>query len=112
MRFGRAPLLFTVEHASCRLPAPLVLADGDRPWLETHWGWDLGAEELTRQVAAELGASAHFGRFSRLVVDPNRPEHAHDLVRTHVGGHELGFNREVDDAERERRLATYHRPYH
>ena len=111
-RFGRAPLLFTVEHASRSLPAPLELTERDRPWIETHWGWDLGAEPLTRAVCDHLGATAHFARFSRLLVDANRPEEAPDLIRSRVGGHLLGFNEGVDDDERERRLAGFYRPYH
>ncbi len=112
VRFGDSGLLISVEHASCTLPAPLVLEDDDRPWLQTHWGWDLGAEEVSRRVLRELGGSGHFGRFSRLVCDANRPATASSWIRRRVGGHLLSFNQQLDDAERARRKTALWDRYH
>jgi predicted N-formylglutamate amidohydrolase len=105
------PFLFTCEHAGRRLPE-WEPAAADLPYLEDHWGWDVGAADLTRELARRCGAAALLTRFSRLVCDPNRaPEEASFVVRE-VAGHALSFNRAVDAAERARRRARYFDPYH
>jgi predicted N-formylglutamate amidohydrolase len=105
------PFLFTCEHATRRLPE-WEATPADLPLLEDHWGWDVGAADLTRELARLWGSGALLSRFSRLVCDPNRaPDEASFVVRT-VDGHDLSFNRSVDGAERARRRARYFDPYH
>ena len=107
-----AAVALCCEHASARIPPPWTTTAADAPWLQTHWSLDLGARALTIDLAARMGAPAVLARFNRLLCDANRPEHAADLCRAEVEGHVLSFNRGVDAAERERRLARFHRPYH
>lgn len=109
---GDGPLLISCEHASNRVPAPLRAGPGDRTWLGTHWGWDIGARSFSLELARQLGGSALLARFSRLVCDANRPHDHPDLVRAEIEGHRLRFNRRLDPAERQRRLDRYHHPYH
>ncbi len=109
---GPAPLLFTCEHASPRVPSPLEPTADDSAILETHWGWDIGASALTRALVGRLGASAVLSRFSRLVCDANRALDDPTWIMGQVEGHRIAFNRRVDPAERLRRLQTYHAPYH
>jgi predicted N-formylglutamate amidohydrolase len=105
------PFLFTCEHASRRLPE-WTAEPADLPLLEDHWGWDVGAGDLTRELVRLTGSGAVLSRFSRLVCDPNRaPDEASFVVRE-VDGRILSFNREVGDAERERRRVRYFEPYH
>jgi len=104
--------VFCCEHASRRVPPPLARAPGDDAWLATHWGWDIGAAALTRALVERLGGLAVLSRFSRLVCDANRLPGHPTWIRRAVEGHPLGFNRALDDAERARRLAALHRPYH
>jgi predicted N-formylglutamate amidohydrolase len=105
------PFLFTCEHATRRLPEWEPSAD-DVPYLEDHWGWDVGAADLTRELARLRGCGALLSRFSRLVCDPNRDPGEPSFVVREVGGHTLSWNRAVDDAERARRRARYFDPYH
>ena len=108
---GTGPFLFTCEHATRRLPE-WDAEPGDLPLLEDHWGWDVGAADLTRELALLCGSAALLSRFSRLVCVPNRdPGEASFVVGT-VAGHALSFNRGVDEAERQRRRARYSDPYH
>jgi predicted N-formylglutamate amidohydrolase len=105
------PFLFICEHATRRLPE-WEPSPEDLPYLEDHWGWDIGAGDLARELARSTGSAAVLSRFSRLVCDPNRaPEEASFVVRE-VAGHALSFNRGVDDAERARRCARYFDAYH
>ena len=104
--------VFTCEHASHRVPAPLATTEADRGWLRTHWGYDIGARTLTRELVRRMGGTAVLGRFTRLVVDANRePEHR-DLVRTEIDGHRLSFNDHLAEVEVFRRVRDYHQPFH
>lgn len=105
-------LLITCEHASSALPPPLVASAEDRPWLQTHWGWDIGAELVGRCILQRLGGAGVFARFTRLVCDANRSPDDPTLIRAEVEGHPLSFNQGVSAAERRRRVETCHEPYH
>jgi predicted N-formylglutamate amidohydrolase len=105
------PFLFTCEHATRALPEWEPTPD-DLAHLEDHWGWDIGAADLTRALAGRTGSAAVLSRFSRLVCDPNRRPDEPSFVVTEVDGRTLGFNRGVDDAERARRRTRYFDPYH
>lgn len=108
---GRSPIALTCEHASVRLPPPWTW--GDDAWLVgTHWSVDIGGAELTRDLAAALGAPAVLARFSRLLCDANRAEDDPSVFRDVAEGRPVRLNRDLTAEERERRLATWHRPYH
>ena len=105
------PFLFTCEHATRRLPE-WEPEPADLRLLEDHWGWDVGAADLARELARLRGCAALLSRFSRLVCDPNRAPEEPSFVVTEVAGHALSWNRGVDAGERERRRARYFEPYH
>ena len=106
------PLVLTCEHASRRIPAPLRTTANDRKWLSTHWGWDIGARTVCREMIRQTGGVGVFARFSRLLADANRaPSHEH-LVRCAVEGDVLSFNQGLTIEEVDRRLEKYHAPYH
>ncbi len=109
-RDAQAPLLLSCEHASQALPG-WSLPDEDHWLVGTHWAYDLGAAELTRELAELTGAAAVLAGFSRLVVDPNRPLDSPTLFRDRAEGRSIAFNRALDDAERERRIGCW-RAYH
>ncbi|HEX5655993.1 MAG TPA: N-formylglutamate amidohydrolase, partial [Polyangiales bacterium] len=107
-----APAFLTCEHASVRLPEAWRWPEPDRRLVGTHWSYDLGAREITLELARELNASAVLSRFSRLLVDPNRDERHADAFRTLADGEAVLLNTGMTPEDRERRLAGYHRPYH
>jgi predicted N-formylglutamate amidohydrolase len=105
------PFVFTCEHATQLLPEWEPEPD-DRPFLEDHWGWDIGAADVTRALVEATGSCGVLSRFSRLVCDPNRkPSEASFVVET-IDGHHLSFNRGIDEAERRRRRERYFDAYH
>jgi predicted N-formylglutamate amidohydrolase len=77
-----------------------------------HWGHDIGAAWLTRELARLGGDTAVLGRASRLVLDLNRsPEEPSFIVAdTHDGA--VSFNQAVSGAERAARTARFFEPYH
>jgi predicted N-formylglutamate amidohydrolase len=109
-QFG-GPFVFSCEHATRHLPEWEADRD-DLRFLEDHWGWDIGAADLTRALASETSCCAVLSNFSRLVCDPNREASQESFVVREIDGHELTFNRGVDDQERRRRAETYAEPYH
>lgn len=109
---GDAPVLLTCEHASERFPHPWTWPEADVRLRGTHWAFDLGAWDLTHELAAKLGAGAVLANFSRLLADPNRPEDSPTLFREIAEGEPVTFNVGLDAEERERRLSQLYRPYH
>ena len=104
--------ILTAEHASNALPRPLVAAPEDAATLASHWGYDLGVAEVVAALVEALPAVAVLAGVSRLVIDANREAEHPDSVRLFADDHTLTFNRGLDEAEHQRRVAAYHAPYH
>ena len=108
-----ARVFVTCEHATQRMPTGWSWPDRDRWLIDTHWAFDLGAKELALDFAAAFDAVAVLSRFTRLLVDPNRPEDSPTLFRTEAEGLPIELNTTLlDDAERRRRVERLLRPYH
>ena len=123
MRFDRSvrvlrpnslsPIVLTCEHASRALPRGMTpRGSAERAVLASHWGWDIGAWDLTRRLARRLDASAVGGAWSRLVVDLNRPIGDPTLIRPETESVLLSWNARITPAEVERRALAFHVPYH
>ncbi|MCR8724284.1 N-formylglutamate amidohydrolase [Frigidibacter sp. ROC022] len=105
--------MVTCDHASNRVPEALGGSLGlPEAEMARHIAYDVGAEAVSRDLARLLDAPAILSRFSRLVIDPNRGEDDPTLLMKLYDGTIIPGNRHADAAERERRLAAWHRPYH
>jgi predicted N-formylglutamate amidohydrolase len=104
--------VLTCEHANRRLPYPTPTDRRLRDLLRSHWGWDIGAWALTRELAPRLGSPAIGGRWSRLLIDLNRLVSEPSLIRREAGGLVLPWNRNLARAEIERRVLQVHAGYH
>lgn len=111
---GRAPILVLCDHATNRVPPSVAGGDLGLPpvEMERHIAYDIGARGVTLGLARLLDAPALLTRFSRLVIDPNRGEYDPTLLMRLYDGTIIPGNRHADQAERERRLDAWHRPYH
>ena len=109
-----SPWLVTCDHASNRVPPEIGGGSLGLPEREMgrHIAYDVGADGVARRLAECLGATAILGRFSRLVVDPNRGEDDPTLIMQLYDGTIIPGNRHLDPEERRRRIDTYYRPYH
>lgn len=113
-RIAGAPdsaLVLCCEHASNRLPAPWRWPAQDEWLLGTHWAHDIGVDALTRELCAATSAPALLARFSRLLIDPNRPLDDPMLIRTVAERRPVVLNEAVGTEERARRI-EYWRRYH
>jgi predicted N-formylglutamate amidohydrolase len=103
-------IVLSCEHASWTLPPGLDL--GVPPdVLRSQAGWDHGAYDIAARLGEGLGLPVHTGAFSRLFVDLNRPADHPDAVPAVCYGAAVPGNRGLPAAERERRIADFHKPY-
>ncbi|WP_239025307.1 N-formylglutamate amidohydrolase [Rhodoligotrophos defluvii] len=70
---GASPFFLVCEHAGNRIPRALGTLGLSEQDLRTHIAWDIGAEPMARLMADILDATLVLQRYSRLVVDCNRP---------------------------------------
>lgn len=88
-------------------------SDGElRRLLRSHWGWDIGAWKLARELSRRLDAPAVGGRWSRLWVDLNREADDPTLMRGDADGLPIPWNRRLSASAAERRWVQVHVPYH
>lgn len=111
---GRADngLILLCDHASNALPAEYGSLGLPAGQLERHIGYDIGAADMTRALAATFDAPALLANFSRLLIDPNRGEDDPTLLMKLSDGAVVPGNADAGEAERSARLARFHRPYH
>jgi predicted N-formylglutamate amidohydrolase len=105
-------LLLVCDHAENRLPPAYGDLGLPAAEFQRHIAYDPGAAELTRAIAARLGAPAVLSTFSRLLIDANRGEDDPTLIMRLSDGAVVPGNAHVDAAERARRIASLHAPYH
>lgn len=117
---GTSPVVVSVPHDGRDLPADIAsrMTPAGRALPDTDW-------HVARLYAFCRAAGAHMliARYSRYVVDLNRPPDDASLypgqlatglcpTRTFAGQPIYRDGRDVDDAERAERLDRYWRPYH
>jgi len=105
-------MVLLADHAMNRLPPSYGSLGLPESAFRRHIAFDIGVEALTRQLAARLNVPAVLGCFSRLLIDPNRGEDDPTLIMKISDGAVIPGNYPISDEESQRRLDTYHRPYH
>jgi predicted N-formylglutamate amidohydrolase len=109
---GASPIVLVCEHAGRAVPAALhglgiAAADMDR-----HIAYDIGAEGLARKLSKRLDATLVLQRYSRLVIDCNRPFEAADCMPEASDGTAIPLNCALADTDRVLRFEEIHRPFH
>ncbi|MAW84899.1 MAG: N-formylglutamate amidohydrolase [Phyllobacteriaceae bacterium] len=105
-------LVLVADHARRDLPAEYGSLGLPEWEFQRHIAYDIGVEAVTRKLATLLGAPAVMAGFSRLLIDPNRGADDPTLIRQLYDGTIIPGNYPMSDAERERRLSHFYRPYH
>jgi predicted N-formylglutamate amidohydrolase len=103
--------LIVCDHASNAIPPGYGTLGLPREALDRHIAYDIGAAEVARALAAQLGAPAVLSAFSRLVIDPNRGVDDPTLVMRYSDGAIVPGNAYADAAEIARRVARLWAPY-
>jgi predicted N-formylglutamate amidohydrolase len=104
-------MLLLCDHASNAIPPELDGLGLPPAQLERHIAYDIGAADVTRAMAAALGAPAVLSNFSRLLIDPNRGLDDPTLVMRLSDGAIVPGNRAIDAKGIAERIARYYKPY-
>lgn len=104
-------MLLLCDHASNAIPAELDGLGLPAAQLTRHIAYDIGAAEMTRAMAAALGAPAVLSSFSRLLIDPNRGRDDPTLVMRISDGAIVPGNARIDEAGIAERVARFYAPY-
>lgn len=110
---GRSPYLLTCDHYGRLIPrrlGDLGLPESER---KRHIGWDIGIAGVAEALSRHLDAHLIVQRYSRLVIDCNRPPHVASSIpriseATTIPGNE-GISREAAAIRRAQIFDPYHR---
>ena len=105
------PVVLVCEHAGRAVPQQLGSLGLDEQALDLHIAYDIGAEALCRALAERMGSTAVLQRYSRLVIDCNRPTDAPDampMISDHVP---IPGNRDLSMLDRQKRIDEIFQPF-
>lgn len=110
---GGSPFLFTCDHYGRLLPKALGDLGLGEDELTRHIAWDIGIAGVAETLARELDAHLVAQRYSRLVIDCNRPPSAVSSIprlseATTIPGNEA-ISRDDTEARRRAIFDPYHR---
>jgi predicted N-formylglutamate amidohydrolase len=110
---GRSPFLLTADHYGRLIPR--ILGDLGVPVgeLTRHIAWDIGIAGVAEALSDHLDAHLIAQRYSRLVIDCNRPPAAPSSIpliseATTIAGNE-GLERDAAEVRRQAIFNPYHR---
>ena len=109
---GTSPFLLTSDHYGRAIPR--ILGDLGLPAseLERHIAWDIGIAGVADALSRQLGAHLIAQRYSRLVIDCNRPPSATSSIPVISDATAVRANEDLSqDAAQARRQAIFE-PYH
>src|SRR5437868_2764888 len=110
---GRSPFLLTCDHYGRLIPQALGDLGLPESELKRHIGWDIGIAGVAEMLSKHLGAHLIVQRYSRLVIDCNRPPGAASSIpliseATTIPGNE-GIAKEAAELRRAQIFDPYHR---
>jgi len=106
-----AGVLFICDHAANALPPSYGTLGLEPDDLSRHIAYDIGAAQVTRQLAALFDAPAVLSTFSRLLIDPNRGADDPTLVAKLSDRRIIPGNAAISEEEIEARRAAFWAPY-
>ena len=109
---GRSAIFLICEHAGRAVPSALGDLGIDPEEMDRHIAYDVGAEGLARGLSERLDAPLILQRYSRLVIDCNRPYESDGCVVRQSDGTVVPAKAEVAEIDRRRRFEEIHRPLH
>jgi predicted N-formylglutamate amidohydrolase len=111
-RGGNSRFVLTCEHAGNAIPTALGTLGLGGADLSRHIAWDIGAATTARRIAESIDSPLVLQRYSRLVIDCNRPPDAPDAIPAVSDGTIIPGNQEVSSAEHAARHDEIHQPFH
>jgi predicted N-formylglutamate amidohydrolase len=109
---GAARVLLVCEHAGQLIPSALGDLGVSESEMARHIGWDIGAASVTKKLAKLLDAQAILQRYSRLVIDCNRPPEAPDAMPEIADNTIIFGNQHLTEIEKAQRADEIFWPFH
>lgn len=109
---GVGSAVLVCDHASNRVPERLGTLGLEPDLLADHIGWDPGAADVARRLAAHLNSPLVLSGYSRLVIDCNRPLGHAESIAERSAGVSIPGNLGLSPPERSIRIDALFRPYH
>lgn len=106
-----ADVFLLCEHAGQAIPDALGTLGVNEEIRNSHRGWDIGAEAIARRLADMLQAPLVVQRYSRLVIDCNRPPLGAGSIPSVIDGADIPGNRDVDPVQQQLRVAEIFVPF-
>ena len=110
-RQANTPILLVCEHAGNAMPSQLGTLGLSQAELHSHIGWDIGALAVARELAHSLPGELIYQKYSRLVVDCNRPLGVPDFIPAVSAGVRVPGNVSLSDAQRAQRIREIWQPF-
>ena len=104
-------LLITVEHAGNLIPKKLNLGLNKQD-LSRHISYDIGIKGVALEICKKTNFKCILSRYSRLVVDLNRPHNSKECIREKSDGSIILGNKNLSTNEKKERLLNFHIPFH
>ncbi|KJC45421.1 N-formylglutamate amidohydrolase [Bradyrhizobium sp. LTSP857] len=109
---GASPFLLTSDHYGRVLPHALGDLGVAESELTRHIAWDIGIAGVAEQLSELLNAHLVAQRYSRLVIDCNRPPGAVSSIPVMSEATSVPRNEGISEQEREARRREIFEPYH
>jgi predicted N-formylglutamate amidohydrolase len=109
---GRSPFLLTSDHYGRLLPKKLGDLGLPRSELARHIAWDIGIAGVAERLADHLDAHLIAQRYSRLVIDCNRPIGAASSIPVFSEATAIPGNEKLSREDAEARQHEIFDPYH
>lgn len=106
-----SPLLLVCEHAGRVIPSRLGTLGLQAEQRRLHIAYDIGAEVVADRLSERLGASLIKQRYSRLVIDCNRPPGSLQSIPEISDAITIPGNAQLSATERRERESAIFEPY-
>jgi predicted N-formylglutamate amidohydrolase len=109
---GGSPFLLTCDHYGRLIPRVLGDLGVSGSELVRHIGWDIGIAGVAERLAKQLDAHLVAQRYSRLVIDCNRPPQVASSIPTISEATVIPGNEAISREARAARRTQIFEPYH
>ncbi len=106
------PVLVVCDHAGNSVPKQLQNRMPNAVDMNRHIAIDVGARMMAQTVAKALHATLVMQRYSRLVIDMNRPLDSPELCPPISDGTTIPFNHHLSAQQKAARINAIFKPYH
>ena len=107
-----SPFLLICDHAGNRMPESLGQYGLTSEDFDRHYAYDIGALSVSRAISTALDAELVYQRYSRILIDCNRPPHSAGAFVKQIDGVRIVRNESLENGHLASRITEVFHPYH